>query len=185
MANRDEIVEPSAQPRDTPGDEAGVESASTEALLAENQAQARRLDELARAYAEVLNDRESFRRRLERERDRQMEAAKADAAQIVLDTVDELRRASSTATDDADAMAAGVRLIADGLQRHLESMGLLPIHAEGALFDPLLHEAVDLHPTPDREADGLVIEELRGGWRVGNKVIRPARVRVARFTPSL
>lgn len=161
-----------------------AESAGELSSLREKvQAQAQRIDELARAYAETLNERESFRRRLERERDRQIDAAKAESAQIVLDTMDELRRAIGSSASDVQAVVEGVRLIADGLQRRLESMGITPIEAEGKLFDPLLHEAVDLAATSDRESDGFVIEETRGGWRIGEKILRPARVRVARFVP--
>jgi len=145
----------------------------------------RRIDELSRAYADVLNERESFRRRLERERDRQLEVSKADTAQIVLDTMDDLRRACASNAEDARALSEGVRLIADGLQRRLESMGITPIETEGKAFDPLLHEAIDLAPTDDRAADGLVVEETRGGWRYGERVLRPARVRVARYLPPV
>jgi len=148
------------------------------------RAQAARVDEISRAYAEVLNDREAFRRRLEREKERQVEAAKAHAAQILLDTMDELRRARSHAGSDQQALAEGIHLIAEGLQRRLEAEGLEPIDTDGRIFDPLIHEAVDLVPTTDRDADGWVIEEVRGGWRIGEKVIRPARVRVARFVPT-
>ena len=155
-----------------------------ESLREQLRAQAARLDEVARAYADALNDRESFRRRLEREKERQVEAAKADAAQILLDTMDELRRARSSSTADAAALAEGVRLIAEGLQRRLETEGLEAIETDGRIFDPQVHEAVDLVPTTDRDADGWVIEEVRAGWRIGGKVIRPARVRVARFVPS-
>lgn len=164
--------------------ETAAEAAETEDLREQLRAQAARLDEIARAYADALNDRESFRKRLEREKERQVESAKAEAAQILLDTMDELRRARASGTSDAAALAEGVRLIAEGLQRRLEAEGLEPIEADGRIFDPMVHEAVDLVPTTDRDADGWVIEEVRGGWRVGSKVIRPARVRVARFVPS-
>lgn len=188
MANHDETAGTPANRNEHPQQEGGSTSApgtdELDALRAEHRAQAQRIDELARAYAEALNDRESFRRRLEREKERQVEAAKADSVQLVLDAMEELRRASASTTSDADALAAGVRLIADGLQRRLESAGLVPIHAEGESFDPLLHEAVDLVPTADRDADGLVIEVVRGGWRIGDRMLRPARVRVARFAPQ-
>ena len=148
------------------------------------RAQAARLDEISRAYAEVLNDREAFRRRLEREKERQVEAAKAQAAHILLDALDELRRARSHGASDAGTLAEGIRLITEGLQRRLEGEGLEAIETDGRMFDPMVHEAVDLVPTTDRDADGWVLEEVRGGWRIGDKVIRPARVRVARFVPT-
>lgn len=153
-------------------------------LQAELEAQARRIDELSRAYAEVLNEREAFRKRLERERDRQIDAAKAASAQIALEAMDELRRARGSSLQDPVALSEGVRLIADGLQARLEAMGITPIPSEGQPFDPLLHEAVDLAHTADLASDGLVLEEVRGGWRMGDRVLRPTRVKVARYSPE-
>lgn len=154
----------------------------TEALRAQVESQGKRIEELARAYAEILNDRESFRKRLERERERQVESARADVSQAILDALDELRRALGA--PGGQGLVEGVRMIADGLQKRAESMGLQPIPATGHFFDPGLHEAIDLVPTTDREADGKVIEEVRAGWKAGERVIRPARVRVARFVPT-
>jgi molecular chaperone GrpE len=63
-------------------------------------------------------------------------------------------------------------------------MGLSPVATMGQLFDPNVHEAVDLVAVSDREQDGRVVEEVRGGWRAGDRVVRAARVRVGRFVPS-
>lgn len=156
-------------------------SGELEGLRAQVESQSKRIDELSRAYAEVLNDRESFRKRLERERDRQLESARGDIAQALLEAIDDLHRALQSGTHDAAALAEGVRLIADGLQRRTEAMGLTRVLAAGHAFDPVQHEAVDLVPVPDRDADGLVIEEVRSGWKSGERVVRPARVRVGRF----
>lgn len=147
------------------------------------ETQARRIDELSRAYAEVINDRESFRNRLERERERQLEASRGDLAKALFESMDELRLALDHGSGDPVGLVEGVRMIADGLQRRLEAMGLKRISTEGEPFDPMVHEAVDLVATTDRDSDGRVLEEVRAGWAAGERVVRAARVRVGRYTP--
>ncbi|AKU91607.1 nucleotide exchange factor GrpE [Vulgatibacter incomptus] len=180
-----ENPEETQKPTET-SEERVAEASSDEldSLRGQLDAKSKRIDELSRAYADALNDRESFKRRMEREKDRQVERAQADSATLLLDAMDDLRRALASSTKDAAALAEGVRLIADALQRRLEGVGVVPVHAEGQVFDPLVHEAVDMVPTNDRESDGVVIEEIRGGWKIGEKVIRPVRVRVARYVPG-
>jgi len=156
----------------------------TAALRAQLEAQARRLDEVTRAYAEILNDRESYRRRADRERERQVESARADAAAALFDAVDQLRLALQNSGGESSAVIDGVRMIAEGLERRLAAMGITPIPTVGQYFDPNLHEAIDLAPTNDRDTDGKVIDETRGGWKLGDRVVRAARVRVARFVPA-
>lgn len=145
---------------------------------------ARRLDEITRAYAELVNDRESYKRRIERERDRQLQAEKGELAAVLLDTMDELTLAVRGGTGDAARLAEGLRLIADNAGRRLEALGLTRVPSEGHLFDPSIHEAIDLLASPDPEMDGKVIEEIRAGWRLGDRVIRAARVRVGRHVPA-
>lgn len=145
------------------------------------ETQARRIDELSRAYAESINDRESFRARLEREKERQIESSRGDVARALFESMDELRLALDHGTADPASVVEGVRMIADGLQRRLEAMGLKRILAVGEAFDPLVHEAIDLVPTENRDEDGKVVEEVRAGWSAGERVVRAARVRVGRF----
>lgn len=163
-----------------PVDERDAELAS---LREKVEAQAKRIDELARAYADALNERESFRRRIERESQRQLETARGDIATVLLDAAEDLRRAVESRTDDVGALAEGVRLIADNFMRQLGQMGLEKIETVGKPFDPLVHEAVDLVPVEEASRDGLVVEEARAGWRLGERVLRAARVRVARHLP--
>lgn len=163
--------------------EQAAPSEEIEALRRQIETQASRIDELSRAYADVLNDRESFRRRLERESERQVERARGDVAEGLLDAAEDLRRAVSSSTDDAKALSEGVRMISDGFFRRMEQMGLARIETVGRAFDPMLHEAVDLVPSEDRDRDGMVVDEARSGWKMGDRVLRAARVRVARFVP--
>jgi len=162
------------------GDERDAELA---ALRDKVEQQARRIDELARAYADVLNEREAFRRRLEREAERQIELARGDVAAILLDAAEDLRRAVQSQTSDIKALSEGVRLIAENFMRQLQQMGLRRIETEGRAFDPLVHEAVDLVAVDDPARDGTIVDEARAGWKLGDRVLRAARVRVARYVP--
>jgi molecular chaperone GrpE len=157
--------------------------AELSALREKVEAQARRIDELARAYADAINEREAFRRRIEREAERQLETARGDVAVILLDAAEDLRRAVESQTNDAKALAEGVRLIADNFLRQLGQMGLQRIDTEGKSFDPLVHEAIDLVPVDDPARDGAIVDEARAGWKFGERVLRAARVRVARYVP--
>jgi len=171
--------EPTNEVQTTPPPAEGAED-ELASLRSRLEEQNRRLDEIARAYADLLNDRESFRQRVERDRDRQVEAARAEVASSLLDTIDDLRRALHSAGGDAAAVIEGVRLIAEGLERRAAALGLSPIPTVGHLFDPNLHEAVDLVQVDEESEDGKVVEEVRAGWRTGDRVVRPARVRVGR-----
>jgi len=164
----------------------GAASDELAALREQLENQQKRLDQIARAYADVLNERESFQRRVERDRDRQIESARAEVTAVLFDVLDDLRRAllGSESAQDAKGVIEGVRMIADVVRRRVEGMGISPIATVGHYFDPNLHEAVDLVPVEDADQDGKVIEEVRAGWKAGDRVVRPARVRVARRVPA-
>jgi molecular chaperone GrpE len=175
---RPEAPAPSTSPS------AGSEASDEPPSVDETAELSRRLDEVTRAYAQLVNDRESFKRRLERERDRLLDAQKGEIAAVLLDTMDELYLAIQRGNGEAARLAAGIRLIADNAAKRVEALGLTRIPTEGRLFDPSLHEAVDLVATADPEQDGRVVEEVRAGWRLGERVIRASRVRVGRLVPA-
>jgi molecular chaperone GrpE len=165
--------------------EEAVEAKANADPTEELEAQRKRIDELARAYADVLNEREAFRQRLERDRERPVESAKADVAQALFDALDELHRALAAEGQSVEGVLEGVQMIADGLHRRVLAMGIEPVPAKGHRFDPSVHEAIDLVPVPDSESDGMVVEQVRAGWRAGERVVRPARVLVGRFVPPV
>ena len=171
-------------PENQPAQQQGAAADDTAELRTQLEAQAKRLDEVTRAYAELVNDRESFRKRVERDRERQVETARADVASALFDALEQLRLALDNAGHESAPVIQGVRMIADGLQRRLEGMGITQVPTLGHFFDPNVHEAIDLAPTNDREADGKVIEETRAGWKLGDRTVRAARVRVARYVPT-
>ena len=144
--------------------------------------QAARIDELSRAYAALLEDNRAFRARMERERDRVVEAERARVAQALLEAADELELAVSAAPEGEDPLHRGVRLVLSGLWRRIGELGAVRLEVAGRPFDPRLAEAVDVVGVADAARDGLVVAEVRAGWRMGDRVLRPARVRVGRLS---
>lgn len=151
-------------------------------------AQAARIDELTRAYATLLEDNKAFRQRLERERVRVIEAERAGIAQALLETADELERALAAVTGveggpsgPLATLAEGVRLSLATLHKRISDLGAQRFATAGTPFDPLVAEAVDTVAVADEAQDGLVVQEVRPGYRIGDRVLRPARVRVGRL----
>ena len=124
---------------------------------------------------------ENFRRRIERERQSQSEAAAADLLTDLLPLVDDLERAlqADTGSEGAEAYRRGVELIHRQLAELLRKRGVRPIEALGGDFDPNVHQAVAHEPASGRR-DGEVIEDYRRGYKLGDRLLRPSMVKVAK-----
>lgn len=151
-------------------------------------AQDARIDEITRAYAALIEENKGYRQRSERERARVIEAERAGVAQALLDAADDLERALSAVANAADAqgdafrnLADGVRLSLGGLHKRIAELGAERISVMGQPFDPHVAEAVDTVAVADAEQDGMVVQEVQSGYRIGDRVLRPARVRVGRL----
>jgi len=153
-------------------------------LLVEVEARDKRIDELARAYSSLLNDQKDFRSRLEREKDRVLESERSRVALHLLQVGDELERALAAAQDQHGPLAQGVRMIHDGLAKTLAQLGLERLSLVGTDYDPNLAEVIDLVPVQEADSDGKVVAEVAPGYRMGEKVVRAARVKVARHVPA-
>src|SRR5689334_10962442 len=133
-------------------------------------------DRLLRKTAEFDN----YRKRIERERRAQADQAVTDLLQELLLVVDDFDRAISVDADDSGgAYRKGVELIHAKLQDLLRKQGVRPIEAIGADFDPNLHQAVSHEHSPGHR-EGEVIDELRRGYMLGDRLLRPAMVKVAK-----
>jgi molecular chaperone GrpE len=151
-------------------------------------AAAGRIDELTRAYATLIEDNKAFRARFEREQTRVVEAERASVAQALLESTDDLERALAAVTGAGDAqgdalrtLAEGVRLSLAALHRRIQSLGAERFTVVGERFDPRVAEAVDTVAVADAEQDERVLQEVRPGYRIGERILRPARVRVGRL----
>jgi molecular chaperone GrpE len=102
---------------------------------------------------------------------------KGDIIKKVLPVLDDLERALQNRPTD-NAWASGIELIARKLQNMLDSEGIKRIEAEGQEFDPNFHEAIS-HEPADGVKSGFVISVVQNGYMLGDRVIRPALVRVA------
>jgi molecular chaperone GrpE len=147
-------------------------------------------DQLAalRREAEDMRDRwlrktaefDNYRKRIERERREQSDQAVIDVLEALLPVVDDFDRALMVeAGPEADAYRKGVELIHAKLYDVLRKRGVRPIEALGADFDPNIHQAVMHEASPDHR-DGEVIGELQKGYMLGDKLLRPAMVKVAK-----
>ena len=176
---------PEGETREDATEEAAPEPGARDAQLAEAEVRIEDLTAKLRAYAAQVDEAKGLRARLEREKERVLDAERARVAQALLDAIDELERAIAAAGSPAPgtplaALVDGVRLALAALVKRVTEMGAERIPVLGAPFDPRFAEAVDLVRTDDASQDQLVVEEISPGWRVGDRVLRPARVRVAR-----
>jgi molecular chaperone GrpE len=134
-------------------------------------------DRLLRKTAEF----ENYRKRVDRDRQSMAESATADLVRDLLPLVDDLERALKTepSADSAEAYRRGVELIHRQLLEILRKRGVRPIDALGANFDPHFHEAVAYEAAEGRR-EGEVIEEFAKGYMLGDRLIRPSMVKVAK-----
>ena len=133
-------------------------------------------DRLLRKTAEFDN----YRKRIERERREQADQAVVDLLQELLLVVDDFDLALTVEANDAgSAFIKGIELIHAKLHDLLRKNGIRPIEAIGEDFDPNLHQAVVHEPSPGHR-EGEIIEELRRGYTIGDRLLRPAMVKVAK-----
>jgi molecular chaperone GrpE len=168
-----EIEQPSLKPT-------YVEELEARTKAAERQVQEvqSRFDQLRQ---QLQRETDETRQRLNRAADERAAADKARFIASLLPVVDDLYRAIQAGEEraDRDSLLEGIRRTANSFENSLATVGVEPVPAVGESFDPELHEAVDTTEV-DPELDGRVIEEYSRGFRIGDRLIRPARVKVGR-----
>ena len=162
-----------------------VEELETRTKAAERQVQEvqARFDQLRQ---QLQRETDETRQRLNRSADERAAAGKANFISTLLPVMDNLNRAIDAAVSEnasREAILDGIRGIANSFQSALANAGVETIEAVGEEFNPELHEAVDTEET-DAEMDGKVIEEYSRGFRMGDRLLRPARVKVGRASQS-
>jgi molecular chaperone GrpE len=177
-----EDVEPNESESAGGGGPEQADTAATRSELKRVEAENAELkDRLARRQADF----ENYRKRVERERTETYNRVVADIAAKLLPVVDNLKRAldaeasvKAAESDEFRHFLSGVDLISKQLNGVLDSLGVKPVAAVGEQFNPHIHEAVVTEPTDDYAPD-TVMQELVAGYRLGDKLIRPALVKVA------
>ena len=135
-------------------------------------------DEYLDLAQRVQADFENYRKRAAREQERLVAHAHERLVRELLPILDDLERAVEAAERHEEAqLVEGVKLVEQSLRNALRKEGLVEIETDGA-FDPHVHEALLTQPSGDVEP-GSVLEVVQRGYRVGDKVVRPARVIVA------
>jgi molecular chaperone GrpE len=131
-------------------------------------------DRLLRTAAEFDN----YRKRMDRERRDLAESTAGEVMKELLPIIDNLERALHAAEQD-DPLRKGVELIHKQMLEMLRKRGVTPIEALGADFDPNFHQAV-IHEESAQHREGEVMEELQRGYVVGDRLLRPSMVKVAK-----
>lgn len=170
-----EQTEPQAEQKAAPEPEADVEELKRQ--LAEATAQAQ---EYFHRLVRLQADFDNYRKRALREREELLKFAAEELITQLLPVLDNFERALSFGRENADAFYEGVEMIYRQLCHLLKAQGLTPIPALGEKFDPSRHEAVAWEETEEAGNDNIIVEELRKGYYLKDKVIRPAMVKVGR-----
>jgi len=160
---------------ETPGQ--GVDRTPADEAVSEIERERDELqDRLLRTAAEFDN----YRKRTDRERRELVEAASANLIEDLLPVVDDLERALEAPAEEASAAAyrRGVELIHRQLVDVLRRRGVERLEVMGQDFDPAWHEALASEPVGDHR-DGEITAEIRPGYRIGSRLLRPAGVKVA------
>jgi molecular chaperone GrpE len=132
------------------------------------------LDRLARLQAEF----ENARKRAAREQQEFRDFAAADAIKALLPALDSFERALKSPATQLNEFRSGIELIYKQLQDALNKLGVRPVPAKGERFDPHVHEAIEMVDTTD-VPDHQVMDELQRGYKLKDRLLRPAMVRVA------
>jgi len=122
-------------------------------------------------------DFENFRKRVAGDVQAAQARGKAEVAREVIDAVDNLERALE-ASDGGDGLAEGVQMVLGNLRETLQRHGIEAVDPKGEKFDPNQHEALSTMPVEGTEG-GTVVEVMQKGYRMGEQLIRPARVVVS------
>ncbi|MFB6247699.1 MAG: nucleotide exchange factor GrpE [Salinibacter sp.] len=192
-------TEPSEQPADEAPSDPEAESGPDdtegpadpaeriEALTEKVEALEEERDELNDKVLRKAAEFENFRRRMNREKERRHEAGMIEVIEPILEVLDDFERSLDAAEeleesqDPASAyesLKGGVEMVFRKFRDTLETLGVEPIEAEGEPFDESLHEAMMRQPSEEAEP-GTVLQEIRTGYRMDDRVIRYSRVVVA------
>ena len=136
-------------------------------------------EKFLRAKAEMAN----YQKRAEKDRSEAMRYAHAELARALLPIVDDLDRLIASASEQKSSLAAlveGVRLSRENFLKVLQQFHVLPIEAHGQPFDPNVHQALMQQPSEQHEEHPIVLQEVARGYRLHDRVLRPAKVIVSK-----
>ena len=174
----EDVVAPTEETADAAADGETKELGLEEQLEQARQEAADNLESWQRTAAELAN----FKRRQEEQQKLQRDRIKAEVLEGVISTLDDLELAFQNIPPELDGQLVGwvegFRLVQRKLDKILDDQNVMPVNTDGE-FDPNFHEAVSYEESEEHE-EGQIIGELRKGYQFGNRVLRPALVRVAK-----
>ncbi len=142
----------------------------------------RQIQEYLGKYRQATSEFEEARLRLRREISKDIERTRREVLAELLDVADNLDRAIDAAhkTPNLEALLQGVEMVRRQFLAKLEGLGVTPIATANTPFDPQLHEAISTVPAASADQDGMIVGVVRRGYRIGQDVLRPAAVAVAK-----
>src|SRR6202789_4646473 len=163
--------------------EGGTEAAGgeLEALRAQLAEKDKEIAELKDKYLRTLADTENARKRVRQQSEESVRIQREAILRDLLPIIDNLERALVAARNGTDpkTIVAGVEMTVRALIDFLRAQGVTPLQAVGQAFDPNRHEAVD-HVASEKHPPNTVVDEFHRGYLIGERVLRPARVSVAK-----
>lgn len=180
MANQEETSEQqAATDQQSEGESATTGGATTAQLQAELAEARARADENWDKYLRERAEMDNFRKRQDRITADRIRREKRELLHKVLEVMDNLDRAMRYEESmDRESLHQGLRMVQWQLDELLKGEGVTPVATVGEPFDPHIHEAID-QVTSDAHAEGVVTEEVRKGYMLGDEMLRPARVKVS------
>jgi len=175
------VVEPDTDETTTSETEAVFESLpNIESLMQELKDCQAKADEYLDGWQRSRADFANYKRRIDREQSQVYQNAAGSIFKRYIEIIDDLERALKNRPQDGDgaSWSDGIELIYRKFLSILESEGVTQQQAQGCDFDPNLHEAISSEPHEDFES-GKIIEVIKNGYMLGERVLRPALVRVA------
>jgi len=160
----------------------GGDPDSLQAQIAEKE---KEIAELKDKYLRTLAESENARKRIRQQSEDSVRIQRESILRDLLPIIDNLERALAAARDGTDpkTILDGLQMTVRALLDFLRAQGVTPVASVGQTFDPSRHEAVD-HVASDAHAPNTVVDEFHRGYQIGERILRPARVSVAKETDS-
>jgi molecular chaperone GrpE len=154
-----------------------------EKLKKESEEKDKRLREYIAAYKEQGSENDEFRQRLQKENEIRLDQFKANLFSRLVPILDNLKRASdaSHSSQDLSSLEQGIAMVIKQFSRELEDNDVTVIPTMGRKFDPKTDEAFMTEVTDDPEKDNMILQELEPGYKFKDRMIKPAKVKVAKL----
>jgi molecular chaperone GrpE len=159
-----------------------IEEEEIDRLRAQLSQTEARLRTVSAAYKDLQADMKAFQKRFERQQELKLEVAKGETVSKLFNPMEDLRRSIDAIKKAGldEGMSSGLEMVHREFMEGFTKLGLTEVAEQGAPFDPLYHEVLSVIPIPNPMMDGRILEVFAQGYRVGARLIRPAKVIVAK-----